>query len=227
MLQSLSSASSSHSRHDEVLPHGEAQTSNALPIDSSPEARQDQNLDPPRLSQGIMMLNKWIPTRMKKTKKDPALIDPDRVPRKVHQAADHHSRSRSRTWVEDSSVGPSRMAATKRVPVSVLDTQSGAVCPTYHLSEWSRHLSKHNRSVSPPLCRQGLIDRCSLMPSPLVKKKVLLIADEIQRKQIMCVFFLVMVDHIMTAHVPLGTTNERSISFLVREDPSNGARTFV
>ena len=66
MLQSVSSASSAHSRQDEVLPHGGPQSSNALSIASPPEARQDKDVDTPRSSRGIQMLKRWILTRMKK-----------------------------------------------------------------------------------------------------------------------------------------------------------------
>ena len=120
MPQSLSSASSVHSRADEGLPHGEPQSSNALPAPPPPEARRDENLDTPRLSRGIVMLKRWIPTRRKKNNKGSTLQEPDRVPTHSHQPAKDQSRPQSPARVEDSDVGPSTMAATRRVPVSSL-----------------------------------------------------------------------------------------------------------
>ena len=120
MQQSMSSASSVHSRLDEVLPHDEPQSSNAVSIASPLEARQDENLDTPRSSRAILMLKRWIPKRKWKSNKDSTLPEPDRVPRQSRQPADHQSRSRSPARVEDSNVGPSTMAANKRVPVSAL-----------------------------------------------------------------------------------------------------------
>ena len=113
MLQSLSSASSAHSRQDEVLPHCEPQPSNVLPIASPPEARQDENVDTARSSQGLLMLKRWIPTMMKKSGKGPSL----------HEPVEDESRPKSPARVEDSNLaGPSTMTATRRVQVSVFSS---------------------------------------------------------------------------------------------------------
>ena len=194
MLQSLSSVSSAHSRQDEVLPHGEPQSSNDPPVASPPEARQDENIDTPTLSQGVLMLRRWIPTRMKKSNKGPALHEPDRVPRHSHEPAEHQSRPQLPARVEDSNTaGPSTMAATRRVPVSVffLDRQSDAVCLTYHSSERWRNPFYRERFVFHQVHMQALIIRCSQSPSAPVRKKVLLIADkllQVQQNQVVYVF---------------------------------------
>ena len=112
MLQSLSSISSTHSRQGEVLLRGEPQSSNVLPIASPPEALQDESVDTPRPSRGILMLKWWIPTRMKKRNKGPALHGPDRVPRQSHQSAEHQPRTQSPARVDDRQEGPSTMAVS-------------------------------------------------------------------------------------------------------------------
>ena len=112
MLQSLSSVSSVHSRQDEVPPHGEPQSSNVLYIASPTEAGHDENDDTPGSSRGILMFKRWIPTRMRKSNKDPALHEPDRVLRQSNQPAEHQSRPQSPARVEDSNVGPSTMAVS-------------------------------------------------------------------------------------------------------------------
>ena len=120
MLESLSLASSAHSRQDEVLPHGEPQSPNGPPIAPPPEARRDETVDTPRLSQGILMLKRWIPTRIKKSRKDPALHGLDQVPRKCNQPPDPPSPSQSPARADATNQGPSWMAAGKRKRVNTL-----------------------------------------------------------------------------------------------------------
>ena len=114
----MSSTSSAHSRQHEGLPPGEPRSSNCLPVASPLDPHRDENIDTSSSSQAILTLKRWILARMKKSDKEPALHEPDRVPGKSHRAADLQSRSRSPAKLED--VGPSRMAANKRVPVSAL-----------------------------------------------------------------------------------------------------------
>ena len=115
-------APTSHLREDEPPPLG---TSNAIPHSSDPiptasprGTPPQENLKTAKSYQGISILKSLLPKR--KSNKNPALHGPDRVPRKSRRAADRQSRSHSPARAEDSDAGPSRMAATKRVPVSVL-----------------------------------------------------------------------------------------------------------
>ena len=121
MLQSLSAASSIHSREDEILPQGEPQSSNVVPIASSPEAPRDENVDTPRSSsRPILMLKRWIPTRMKKGDTDPALHGLDQVSGKLHRPPGPESLSQSLARAPAITKGPSWMAAGKRKRVSAL-----------------------------------------------------------------------------------------------------------
>ena len=122
LLQSLSSASSTHSR--EELPPG---MSNAVPPPSDPLPMASPRNEPPeeivhtaKSSQGISTLKRLLSTWIGKSNMDPASHKADRVPGKSRRAIDHQSHSHSSAKVEDSDVGLSRMAATKRVPVSAL-----------------------------------------------------------------------------------------------------------
>ena len=120
MLQSMSSASSAHSRRDEVLPHGEPLSSNAVPIASLPEPRRDENVDPPRASRAILTLKRLIPTGIWKTNKDPASHELDRLPGKSHPPPDPQSLSQSPERADATNQGPSWMAAGQRKRVSAL-----------------------------------------------------------------------------------------------------------
>ena len=88
----------------------------ASPLDTRPE----ENANAVTSSPGILMLKRWLQMLMRKSNVGPALHEPDRVPRRSRRAANHQSRSHSPARMEGSNVGPSRMAATKRVPVSAL-----------------------------------------------------------------------------------------------------------
>ena len=183
MLQSVSSASSAHSRQDEVLPHGEPQSSNVLPICSPPDARQDENIDPHGSSRGILMLKRWIPTRMNKSNKRPALHEPDRVPRQSDQPAEHPSRSQSPARVEDSDTGPSTMAVSA-FPWRIIEC--GVLNISY--SRRSQRSSRCQRFVVPRICMQGLITRFSInqVERPLltnVRRKTLLVVSRVVRMQ--------------------------------------------
>ena len=124
LLEALSAASSINSHEDEVLPPGAphpiAQSSNALPVTSVPEAHPEGHDNIVESSQGLTTFKKWLRTKIKKGNKDPALHELDRLSRKSHQPADHRSCSGPPTGVDATNEGPSRMAATRRVTVSAL-----------------------------------------------------------------------------------------------------------
>ena len=112
----MSSVSSAHSRQHEALSHGAPQSSNVIPIASPPEARRDENPDTPRPSRVILTLKRWIPTRIRKRDKDPALHELNRVPRQ----SDHPPDSQPLSQLPATNQGPSWMAAGKRKRVSGL-----------------------------------------------------------------------------------------------------------
>ena len=85
---------------------------------SPSEMRPEESRDVVASSQRIPMFKKWLQTRIKKSNKDPVLHKPDRDPGKPPLATDHQSRPQSPARVEELNVGPSTMAATRRVPVS-------------------------------------------------------------------------------------------------------------
>ena len=122
MLESLSIASSAHSRRDEVLPLGTAaaapQPSDALQATSRQEMRREVPRDIVESSRSIPIFKGWLQPRIRKSNKDPALHEPNRFTSKLRQVIDHQSRSKPPARVEESNVGPSTMAATRRVPVS-------------------------------------------------------------------------------------------------------------
>ena len=120
MLESLSVASSFHSREDEALPHDEPQPSNAVAIAPPPEAPRDENIDTPRSSRGILVLKRWMPTKMKKGNTDPALHELAQAPRRPGEPPDLRSPSQSPARVDAMTQGPSWMAAGKRKRVSAL-----------------------------------------------------------------------------------------------------------
>ena len=144
LLQSLSSAPSTHPQVEEAPPPGTSSesthpqeeagpppgTSNALPqssghiLTTAPrDAPTEQNLDTAKSSRGISMLKRLLPTRIGKSNKGRALHEPNRVLTKSRHATDHQSRPQSPTRVEDSNAGPSTMAAArpKRVSASLID----------------------------------------------------------------------------------------------------------
>ena len=131
-----SPASSAHPREDEPPPlgasHAIRMSTDSPTIASTLQPRREENTNTVTSSRGILMLKSWLPTRIRKSNKRSELRKPDRVPKKLTRPTDHQSRSHSPAKVEDSDMRPSRMAATKRVPVSALDRQSDAVCQIYH-----------------------------------------------------------------------------------------------
>ena len=122
MLESLSIASSARSRRDEVSPLGTAaaapQPLDALQVTSRQEIHQEEPRDIVESSRSIPIFKRWLQPRIRKSNKDPALHEPNRFTSKLRQVIDHQSRSKPPARVEESNVGPSRMAATRRVPVS-------------------------------------------------------------------------------------------------------------
>ena len=128
MLQSLSPASSVHSRQDEALPYGEPQSSNALRITSPPEAPRDEIVNTTRSSRGILMLKRWMPTRMKKGNTGPALHELAQVPKESGQLPDLPSPSRLPARADVTNQGPSWMAAGKRKRVGALPIDDTTPC---------------------------------------------------------------------------------------------------
>lgn len=119
-LEPLSPASSVDPP-EEVPPLGASQHSPvAPPVTSFPEGRPEEKIDTPKLSQGIMVLKRWLPTRIKKGNKDPTLHQPDLVSKDPYHAADHQSRSQSPVRVEATNEGPSWMVPGQRRPVSAV-----------------------------------------------------------------------------------------------------------
>lgn len=86
------------------------------------------------------------------------------------------------------------------------------------------------KAVVPRVRIRGLIRRYSVnylrrLLTPSMQTKVALMVDrvlQIEWRQAMYVPFSVMVGHVMITHALLGTTNERCISSLGREDQCNG-----
>ena len=121
LLESLFPVSSADPHVDEVPRLGVSQQSSVSPPVTSPTApRPEDNFDTPKSSQGIMILKRWLPTRIKKGNKDSTLDKPDLVPRESRQAADHQSRSQSLVRVEATNEGPSWMVPGQRRPVSAV-----------------------------------------------------------------------------------------------------------
>lgn len=124
LLQSLSPSSSTHSREDDVLPVDASRavphSSDALPTASSPDARPERDPNMAKSSQGIRMLKRLLPARTRKSNKDPVLHGPDRIPKESPPSTQHPSHSQPPGTVEATNEGPSWMAATKHVPVSIL-----------------------------------------------------------------------------------------------------------
>ena len=123
LLESSSPGSSVHCE-DEV-PHldtsyGVPQSSYSMPVIYPPLTRAEEHVNIVESSHGITKIKKWIQMRTGKSKKDPSLHEPNRVPRKSRQHPDGHSPSQSRARVDTTDKGPSRMAAGQRVPASTL-----------------------------------------------------------------------------------------------------------
>ena len=161
-----------HSCEDEAPPldtdSAVPQPSNALLVTSTPEMRPEEPRDIIEVSRGISMFKRLSLPWIRKSNKDPRLQEPERVSRKSRQTADHQSRSQSPARAEDLNVGPSRMAANKRVPVSALRRQSDVLCQTYHLSERSRNPFDHERFVIPRVYMQALVRHYSLNRLPRI-----------------------------------------------------------
>ena len=147
MLTTLQSLSSAHSRQDEAPPRDEPQSSNALHIASPPEAPRHEIVITPRSSRGILMLKRWMSTRMKKSDADPALHELAQVPRQSDRLPDLPSPSQSPARTDATNQGPSWMAAGKRKRVSALHGRSDAVSPTYNISERLQNLYENQRFV--------------------------------------------------------------------------------
>ena len=114
----MSSASYAHSRHDEGLPHGEPQSSNAIPVFSPQETRRDENLDTPRSSWAILTLRRWMSRRIPKSNQEPVLHELNRVPREPDHPPDSQSPSQLPARVDVTNQGPSWIAAGQRKRVS-------------------------------------------------------------------------------------------------------------
>ena len=124
LLEPSSPGSSTH-REDEVSPldasHLVARSSDSIQVIYPPLARAEEHVDIVESSRGVAKIKKWVQLRVKKSKKDPILHEPNRVPRKsCRHTDDDRSPSQSAARVDATSEGPSRMAAGQRVPVSTL-----------------------------------------------------------------------------------------------------------
>ena len=151
LLQSLSSAPSSHPQEEEAPPRGTSSesthpheragppsgTSNALLQSSGPipttapqYAPIEENLNGVKASRSISVLKRLLPARIRKSN-NKSLHEPNRVPSKSRQATDQ-SRPHPPVRVEDSSAGPSTMAAArpKRVRAPLIDDR---MCYDQHI----------------------------------------------------------------------------------------------
>ena len=122
LLESLSSVSSVHSHEGEVPPLDPSpvilQPSNVLPVTSPPEMHPEENPVTPKSSHGILMLKEWLQTRTRKRNNGPTSHKPDHVPETSRQPLSRQDRSSSPPRASTTNEGPSRIAATRRVPVS-------------------------------------------------------------------------------------------------------------
>ena len=161
LLESSSPESSVHCE-DEVPPldalRARVQSSDAIPVIYPPLTRAEEHNDAVEPSRGITKIKKWIQMGTKKSK-DFTLDKLDRDPRKSRWPGEPRPPTQSPAKVDTANVGPSRMAAAERVPVSALDTRLDAVYLT-HLSEWSRH--RFQILHLPQVCMQGFVRPYSL-----------------------------------------------------------------
>ena len=201
LLQSLSSASSSHLHEEEALPPSTSkvapQSSGPVPMASPPDVPLEANLNTVRSSQGISIFKKLSSMRIRKSSEGSTLHEPDRVPSKSCQAADHRSPSQSPRRVEESNIVPSTMAAArpKRVSASLIDDRMwhdqhitlASGCDIFQ----SATASVVPRFYMPGLIRHYSVNHLPRLLTPSIQKKVLLTVDKVlqsRRKQAQCVF---------------------------------------
>ena len=183
LLESLSPESSIRCE-DEVppldAPRARVQSSDAIPVIHPPLTRAEEHSDAVGPCHGITKIKKWIQMGTKKSK-DFTLHEPDRDPRKSRWPGEPRPPTQSPAKVDTANVGPPRMAAAERVPVSALDARLDMVYLT-HLSEWSRH--RFQILHLPRVCMQGFVrpyspNRLSWILLTLANQtKVVLILDK-------------------------------------------------
>ena len=197
---------------------------------SPPEARAQENVDAVVSPRGPSIFKKWF---QRKGNKGPVSHKPDRRSGKSRVPADRRSPPHPQTRVDDNHEGPSWMAAAQPTPVSAIPwLMVGCSVPTYYSSEWLQDRGEDERFVVPRVWMQGLITRYRInhvarLLFQKIRTKILPVADKVLRattKPAKFVFFLAAMELVSIAYVPLGTTNERSISTLGLGGPSNGAR---